>query len=83
LARQWNVKSLPSRVVEIGRSGCYLRVLNEGSLVVGTVLLLDPMRLSSRVKTTTALWTSLPSRPTFAVEPAMPGWKLPLSDAFK
>jgi MOSC domain-containing protein YiiM len=35
LARRWRVKDLPARVVETGRSGWYLRVLDEGVIEPG------------------------------------------------
>jgi len=36
LARRWAIRDLPARVIAIGRSGWYLRVLQEGQLAVGT-----------------------------------------------
>ena len=35
LARRWRIKDLPSRVVESGRSGWYLRVVEEGVIAAG------------------------------------------------
>lgn len=35
LARRWRIKDLPARVVNTSRSGWYLRVLEEGTLVAG------------------------------------------------
>jgi MOSC domain-containing protein YiiM len=36
LARRWEIKDLPARVIAMGRSGWYLRVRQEGRLAVGT-----------------------------------------------
>jgi MOSC domain-containing protein YiiM len=41
LARRWNIKDLPARVIAMGRSGWYLRVVHEGTLSVGTEFVLE------------------------------------------
>lgn len=41
LARRWNVRTLPARVIETGRSGWYPRVLLEGTLAAGAEFILE------------------------------------------
>jgi len=41
LARRWNIRTLPARVIETSRSGWYLRVLQEGELAVSTEFILE------------------------------------------
>jgi MOSC domain-containing protein YiiM len=43
LGRRWQIADLPKQVIQNGRSGWYLRVLNEGELIAGT-----PIELMTR-----------------------------------
>ncbi len=49
LARRWRIKNLPGRVVETGRTGWYLRVLEEGTVAPGLSI--------TRIEQPFPLWT--------------------------
>jgi MOSC domain-containing protein YiiM len=49
MARRWKIVDLPKQVIQNGRSGWYLRVLQAGELAAGT-----PIELVSRPRQT---WT--------------------------
>jgi MOSC domain-containing protein YiiM len=81
LARRWRLQDLSKRVVQTGRSGWYLRVLQEGKIEAGT-----PMRLTERVhprwtvaEASRVLYDKHPNASAIAALKSLPelsdGWK--------